>query len=359
MFPGAILGLLIIIASLLFVSKSTFFSHLDHFQTTTGGITSDKVVSTAQSLGFQSQSGTSWIDTFGMSVNFAYSFIWTMWSVELLGELKGANRVRSVFGMFSGSHILMFITYAVGIIWTYNYLGKNFVQSFSWLTLNHPDKLGGDWDFRGASTFFYIPTLNLLIGTILFLCFVGPISQSLFNTILGASRLMLASSFDRVLPSWLGRVNRKGVPYIAIWIGVALSVAVAIGFEISSSLFKLLFWSTFMTLLAMICSTVAATILPWRRKSIYEVSPASQYVWFGIPAITICGFIATAFLVALVIATATLDAFHLFSGSTALVAGITAAVVTVGSAVWFEVAKRYRRSQGLEISAAFQEIPPA
>jgi amino acid transporter len=359
MFPGAILGLLIIIASLLFVSKSTFFSHFDHFQNTTGGITSDKVVSTAQSLGFQSRSGTSWIDTFGMSVNFAYSFIWTMWSVELLGELKGANRVRSVFGMFSGSHILMFITYAVGILWTYSYLGKHFIQSFSWLTLNHPDKLGGDWDFRGASTFFYIPTLNLLVGTILFFCFVGPISQSLFNTILGASRLMLASSFDRVLPSSLGRVNRKGVPHVAIWLGVVLSVAVAIGFEISSSLSKLLFWSTFMTLLAMICSTTAATVLPWRRKAIYEVSPASQYVWFGIPAITICGFVATAFLVALVIATATLDAFHLFSGNTALVAGITAAVVTIGSAVWFEVAKRYRQSQGLEISAAFQEIPPA
>jgi amino acid transporter len=359
MFPGAIIGLLIIIASLLFVSKSTFMHHLDTFQGTVGGINSDQVTSKAASLGFHPGSGTSWTDTIGMSVNFAYLYIWTMWSVELFGELKSANRVRSTFGMFAGSHVLMGITFTVGIIWTYHYVGKHFMQSFSWLVLNHADALGGDWDFRGAATFFYIPFLNLALGIILFLCFIGPVSQSLFNTILGASRLTLASSFDRVLPSWLGRVNRKGVPYISIWLGVALSLAVAIGFEISSNLAKLLFWSTFMTLLAMICTMVAGAILPWRRRRIYEVSPASQYRWFGIPAITICGVIATAFLVFLTIATATLDAFHLFSGSTAVVAAITAGVVTFGSAIGFEIAKRYRQNQGLEITSAFQEIPPA
>jgi amino acid transporter len=359
MFPAAFLGLLMIIGSLLFVSHSTFIDHLNQFQQTTGGISSDKVISTAQSLGFHPKAGYSVEDTIGMAVNFAYVYVWIMWSIELFGEMKSARRVRSVFGMFSGAHILMFLTVMVGIIWTYHYVGRDLMRSFAWMVLNNPDKLGGSWDFRGATTFFYLPVLNLAFGIILFLCFVGPISQSLFNTILGGSRLLLAASFDRVLPSWLGRVNRKGVPYISIWLGVTFSIAVAAAFEFTTKLAELLFWSTFMTLLAMLCTMVAGTTLPWLRRSIYEVSPASSYTVLGLPAITVCGAIATAFIAGTCVATLSLPAFGLLNAGPARASLITAVVVTVASSIGFEIAKRYRRSQGLEITAAFQEIPPA
>jgi amino acid transporter len=360
MMPGAILGLLIIIAGLLFVSKSTFFGHFDHFQRDVGGKPSGSVVSLAKSLGYQQPHGTSWGDTIGMAVEFSYFYIWTMWSIELFGEMKSATRVRSVFGMFAGSHILMFITYLVGFTWAYDYVGVDFMKAFSWLALNHADALGGGWDFRGATTFFYLPTLNILVGIILFLCFVGPTSQSLFNTVLGGSRLLLAASFDRLLPTWFGKVNSKGVPYVSIWVGVALSVVVACTYEITTKITELLFWSTFMTLLAMGLAMLAGALLPYRRKAIYEVSPASQYRWFGVPAITICGTIAFVFIAGLCVATASLeDQFGLFASGPARAGLVTAVVVTVGAAIWYVGIIRYRKSQGLELAAAFREIPPA
>jgi basic amino acid/polyamine antiporter, APA family len=360
MMPGALIGLLIIIVSLLLVSKSTFMGHFDHFQRDAGGQPSGSVVSLAQSLGFDAPTSSNFTDTACMAVEFSYLYIWTMWSIELFGEVKSASRVRSVFGMFAGSHVLMFITYAVGFSWATAYVGQKFMKSFAWLALNNPDKLGGSWDFRGATTFFYIPTLNIVVGVLLFLCFIGPTSQSLFNTILGSSRLLLAASFDRLLPTWLGKVNNRGVPAISIWIGVALSVAVACTYEVTAKLAELLFWSTFMTLLAMALAMLAGMLLPYRRKSIYDVSPASQYTWLGIPAITICGTIAFLFIAGLCIATAGYeDQFGLFKSGAARAGLITALVVTVGSAIWYVAVVRYRRQQGLELSAAFREIPPA
>jgi len=360
MMPGAILGLLIIIVSLLLVSKSTFLGHFDHFQRDAGGKPSGSVVSLAKSLGYTAPSSTDFTDTACMVVNFSYLYVWSMWSIELFGEMKSASRVRSVFGMFAGSHVLMFITYLVGFTWALDYVGPTFMKSFAWLALNHPDQLGGSWDFRGATTFFYLPTLNIVVGIVLFLCFIGPTSQSLFNTILGGSRLLLAASFDRLLPTWFGKVNSKGVPALSIWIGVALSVVVACLYEVTTKIGELLFWSTFMTLIAMALAMLSGMLLPYRRRAIYEVSPASQYTWFGVPAITICGAVAFVFIAGLCLATAGFeDQFGLFKSGAARAGLVTALVVAIGSAIWYVGVVRYRKSQGLELAAAFREIPPA
>jgi len=361
MMPGAILGLVIIAASLLIWNKNTFFSNFDKFQGVVGGKSSGQVEALAAKNGFNAHASTDWTDTVGMSVEFAYLYLWTMWSIELFGEMKSARRVRSVYGMFTGSHILMFITYLVGFTWAYYYVGTKWMKSFAWMALNNSDQLGGGWDFRGAATFFYIPSLNLFLGIVLFLCFVGPASQSLFNTILGSSRLMLAASFDRLLPSWFAKVNSKGVPHVSIWVGVGLSAAVAATYEAWNNIGELLFWSTFMTLIAMAFSMLAGALLPYRMKSVYEVSPASQYKLFGAPLIVICGVISVIFISGLDLAAGLLnDQFGLFkfSNAAARAGAITAGVVTLAAIIWYFVVVSQRKKEGIDVAAAFREIPP-
>jgi basic amino acid/polyamine antiporter, APA family len=361
MMPGAILGLLIIAASLLIWNKNTFFSNFDKFQGVVGGQPSGSVEALAAKNGFNAHASTDWTDTVGMSVEFAYLYLWTMWSIELFGEMKSARRVRTVFGMFTGSHVLMFITYLVGFTWAYYYVGTAWMKSFAYMALNNSDQLGGGWDFRGAATFFYMPSLNLFLGIVLFLCFVGPASQSLFNTILGSSRLMLAASFDRLLPSWLGKVNSKGVPHVSIWLGVGLSAAVAATYEAWNNIGELLFWSTFMTLIAMAFSMLAGVLLPYRMKSVYEVSPASQYKLFGAPLIVVIGLISVVFITGLDLAAGLMNSqFHLFqfSNPAARAGAITAGVVTLASIIWYFVVVSQRKKEGIDVAAAFREIPP-
>jgi len=48
--------------------------------------------------------------------------------------------------------------------------------------------------------------------------------------------------------------------------------------------------------LTFFATTVAAVILPWRRKDLYNASPIASWKIAGIPAITIVGVITGAFL---------------------------------------------------------------
>jgi len=358
MMPGSILGLLIIAASFLFVSKGTFLSNFDEFQGEVGGLPSGDVVATARELGFDPEY-SSFYDTIAMAVNLSFLYVWTIWSSELLGEIKTANRIRSTFTMFAGAGVLQFITFMIGIVWAYHYAGNEFLRSFSWLVLNHPDELGGSWDFRGVPTLFYLPTLNLAVGIILFLCFLGPISQSLFNTQLSASRLLLAMSFDRLLPEWLGRVNRRGVPYVAISLCVGISVALAILVQLVPDLTKLLFWSSWATLLAILLSLIAGIFFPWRYGGrIFEASPSAKYRVGSIPVVAVCGVIGSAFIAMTLIVALLHSGFGLLEGGDARVGLITMIVLLVGFFIAYFAIRRYRERQGIELDYAFKSIPP-
>jgi hypothetical protein len=136
-------------------------------------------------------------------------------------------------------------------------------------------------------------------------------------------------------------------------------VTVACTYEVWSDISELLFWSTFMTLIAMALSMLAGVLLPYRMKSIYDVSPASQYKVGGLPAITVLGTISFLFVGGLALATALLnDQFGLFNSGPARWGLYTAVIVTLVSAIWYFGMVSYRRSEGLDLSAAFREIPP-
>jgi APA family basic amino acid/polyamine antiporter len=358
--PIAILGLVIIVLSMLLTSNGTFFNHFDHFQGVVGGLKSNEVIPKAKELGFHPGSGASLIQTFGVAGLLSAVFPWSMWSVQLMGEIKSASKTKSMFRMFMGSHILVTVTALVGFVWAYHYVGETFMKAFSWMALNNPEILGGGWEFRGVPTFFYLPTLSLFVGILVFIGFAGPISQSLFNTILGPSRMLMAISFDRMLPAAFGKVNRKGVPHIAIWFLIGLCIAWTFAAELDSNILNIFFWGVFMTIIALLIAMIAGTVMPSTRKAIYAVAPAAQYRFLGVPLITVLGLIAGLGLAGIA-ADLLLDkeAFGLLEPGPARVgmfAALGAVVVCLGG---FELTARYRASRGILVQHAFEEIPPA
>ena len=126
--------------------------------------------------------------------------------------------------------------YLIAFVWTYAYVGQPLMGSFSFLAFGHSTVLGGGWAFRGVQSFFLIPSLNVVLAILIFLGFLGPISQSMFNTTLASSRIYLSQSFDRVLPAWMGQVNKRGAPANAIWFGTGISIVLSVLFLFRPSL---------------------------------------------------------------------------------------------------------------------------
>jgi APA family basic amino acid/polyamine antiporter len=358
MMPLAIGGVVLLLVTYVAFSHKTFINHFNSFQAHVGGLPAQDVISKAHALGFRAtQSG--WFDTLAFAVGLAGFYVWTTWSAELLGEIKQASQLRTSFSMYAGAGILQFITFAIGLGGAYWYFGRNWLQSMSWLTVNHPTALGGSWDFRGVSTLFYIPSLNIVFGVVLFLCFLAPTAQSLFNPTLCSSRLLLAMSFDRVLPDWFGEVNGKGVPSNAIWFCSIIAMLLTVAIQFETRISEVWFWASFATFLGLFGSLIAGTIFPYRQRSIYDVSPGAPLRVLGIPAITFFGVISAVCILGVLVVNLAAPGFGMLAGGSARWGLVTMIVAYVLFAIFYFVMKSVRAREGIDVSLAFKVIPRA
>ncbi len=104
-------------------------------------------------------------------------------------------------------------------------------------------------------------------------------------------------------------------------------------------------------------STVAAILLPFIKRDLYEASPIAKYKVFGIPLISVAGVIFGAFLFFLLYQWL-IDPNELYgigyrNTSSMIYMGamyLLALVIYVGF-------KAYRRRQGIDINKIYDEIP--
>ena len=100
-------------------------------------------------------------------------------------------------------------------------------------------------------------------------------------------------------------------------------------------------------------SSLAAAVLPWRKKQMYQNSPVARYTVLGIPLITVAGGITAAFI-----------GWNLFQWIKDDVYAInnTQSLFYMGglytlAAVVYLVAKYSRKRQGVDLTAIHAEIP--
>jgi hypothetical protein len=103
-----------------------------------------------------------------------------------------------------------------------------------------------------------------------------------------------------------------------------------------------------------VITALAGALLPYRAKAVYEASPGAQYRIGGLPMVTVVGVIGAIVGAVMVLMFAFSDAFGL---NTPLAREVVIGVLVV-AIIWYWVAKSYQKSQGIDVSYAFKEIPP-
>ncbi|MGI0085537.1 MAG: hypothetical protein ACREBQ_10685, partial [Nitrososphaerales archaeon] len=165
-------------------------------------------------------------------------------------------------------------------------------------------------------------------------------------------------SLDRVLPDKLAYVNpRTHSPIVAL-------IVSAIGCE--SFLYLIIYHSSstsyfstagLATQIAYVLISVTAILFPFRKKAIFNASPAAKYKIAGFPILSIAGILAL--IVNLFIAWIFIEgppmgflSFYSLS-SFSFVIGIFAACFAVYWIAW-----AIRKIQKIDLSLTFAEIPP-
>ncbi len=352
------LAILLIAIGWIVVAHSTFIAHFNRFEHAVGGLTSSQVISKAAALGYHQHVPFSWGNTLALTALLGIgSYLSCMWQTELLGEMKSARNLGRLFGSMMGAAVMLTVTYLIAFVWTQSYVGQPLMGSFSFLAFGHSTVLGGGWAFRGVQSFFLIPFLNVVLAILIFLGFLGPISQSMFNTTLASSRIYLSQSFDRVLPAWMGDVNKRGAPAHAIWFGTAVSVVLAVVFSFRPTLTEALAAGYMFLTIALMWSLLGAILFPYRMKETYEASPASRFKIGGVPLVSILGVLGFAFMIFTIVEFLTQSAFGILASS-AVVSWVTAGVLVVATLIYYFAISAVRKRAGIDLRWAFRSVPP-
>jgi amino acid transporter len=176
---------------------------------------------------------------------------------------------------------------------------------------------------------------------------------------LSSTRVIFAAAFDRVLPSWAANISAKRrVPYGALVLMIVPSIVISAIYAYKPSFTSVFLDATAVLALTFFATTVAAIILPWRRKDLYEASPIANYKVAGIPAITVVGVITGAFLLFMLwewsFNSADLYGTTFSSTPNSVYYFLATYIVAV---VIYVVARIVRKRQGIDLARIHHEIP--
>ena len=291
------------------------------------------------------------------------SLQWATYSSQQNGEIKSAGSFRDQLFIIVGSLVLTGVLLAVLAFVLENTVGTQFLYvagSGYWSGVGEATLAGSYlWPNIIATALANNPIVTLLIA----FGFILNGHQIVHNCYIGMTRVMVAMSFDRLLPEWVSRVSERlhtpvnahvvyfiaSIPVIWLYNNFAYGEG-----DNAVSWTSLTLGVTFACGYVFVATALAGALLPFRAKAAYEASPGSAYTIGGMPLVTAVGLIGAAFGVVFLYLFLTNDQLGLTSQLAYTVVG----GVLLFSAAWYLVAKQLRRSSGINVDYAFKEIPP-
>ena len=371
-----LVGLAVVILLLLFASPNDFQSAFNREATSLFGAPANAYQATIDAAG---KGGFAAKDFgyFAIGPMFlllpwlAFYLLWPNWGATLYGEVRGAKDIRKPFwSMFWGLWVTVALV-AVLVILIVKTMGWNFYQSANaayWNSIfavpNAPAPPVPIWPypvmFAGwlVDNHFFQAVLIVVMG----LWFFGW-AGTLF---LSSTRVIFAAAFDRVLPSWAANISAKRrVPYGALVLMIVPSIVISAIYAYKPSFAAVFLDATAVLALTFFATCVAAIILPWRRKDLYDASPIASYKIAGIPAISVVGVISALFLL-FMLWEWSFNSANLYGTSFSATANgsgpagysvyyfVATYVVAI---VIYVVARVVRKRQGIDLTRIHHEIP--
>jgi APA family basic amino acid/polyamine antiporter len=359
-------GLLVMLGLLLFFSHQDF---VNAFNTEAGklfGATGNAYQATIAAAKTGGTSGVGF-GTFGITSTalllpfLAFYLLWPVWGATLYGEVRGAKEYRKVFSaMFWGlwvtvalvAVIILLIVKTIG--WDF-YYAANASYWNSIFVAGSPAPPVGIWPYP-------VMLAGWLVGNHLFQALLIAVMGLWFfgwagTLFLSSTRVIFAAAFDRVLPEWAANISAKRrVPYGSLILMIVPSLVVSAIWAYRPSFQGIFLWATGVIAITFLGTVIAAAIMPWRRKDIFENSPIARFKVAGIPVITITGVVSAIFIV-FMLAEWSFNAVYGTSFSLNASSPIYFLVTYLVAIAIYVVARVVRKRQGIDLARIHREIP--
>ncbi|MGE5071995.1 MAG: amino acid permease [Anaerolineae bacterium] len=294
-FWGGLVGLALVCLLLLFGNSATFQANFNELAPIFGAQAGDTYSATlAAGEAAGTVAGPLWPLAIPVSLALVpmltFFNLWPNWGSTLYGEVRGASDYkRNFWGMAAAiivttvGALVLFALIAKGIGWDfYNKANGAFWNyTFGYTTDTPPLPI---WPYPALFAAFMVKSrfVQFLVVLLMSLWWFGW-SGTLF---LSSTRVIFAASIDRMLPEWVSRIEpRTKTPFNALLLMVVPSIIVSILYAYNIfGMRSLALDATVVIAITFLGSTIAATIMPWRAKDVYDGSPISKYkvpTWLG------------------------------------------------------------------------------
>jgi amino acid transporter len=344
----AILSIVIAII-LLFACGNAFPQAWNSFVTKSGsGLKYNDVIQKAASLGLHTNVSFSMAATLAMMPFAFWSVGFCQGSAQIGGEVKHSAKtqyIAMVIAVLVNGLVLALMGIAL-----MRAAGLNFITSLGFLNFEHASVLGLKVQ-PYYNLMASVLTKNIFVVILIGIGYVAWAINGTPLSMLQATRYMLAWSFDRVTPPKLAEVSDKyhtpvyGIILCAVMGEVSLII---LTFVAQASLLSALVAQ----IVAYMLVAIAGIIFPYKMKEVYKSSIKKEI--FGIPLITISGIGMFAFLALMLYYFMRYSAFGANSPVSLIICGI---IFGLG-AIYYFVYKYIQKKNNIDISKAYEEIPP-
>ena len=285
------------------------------------------------------------------------SLQWATYSVQQGGEIKGARVFKNQMFIIVGSMIAVGIVLAL-LAWAQERaVGTEFFNavshSYYYLVSASGDGVGSVLPFPGMFAIVISP--NPIITILVAVSFMLASLQITCNCYIGMTRILVGMSLDRTLPAWVSKISpRFRSPANAHWLYLALSIPVILGYNYWGQWYTMTLGVTLSCGYVFVISCLAAALLPYRAKALYEASPGAKYTLGGFPLVTIFGVIGFIFGLWAIVMFLTNANYGLKGTTPYIVVGGVFIVCLIG----YWIGRAYNKGKGIDVNYAFLEVPP-
>jgi amino acid transporter len=296
--------------------------------------------------------------------------LWPNWGATLYGEVRGATDYKR---NFSGMAWALVVTTALGILF---FLGINKTIGWDFYVQGNAAWWNYAWGFTtevppmpvwpNPAMLAVFLTDNRLVQIVVLLLMSTWWFGWAGTLFLSSTRVIFAAAFDRLLPEKAAELNKNGTPVNAMLLMILPAILVSGMYAYDIAGFKSITLAATQGIAIMYFGTaIAAIILPFKKKALFEASPIANMKVAGIPLITVAGVIFASFLGFLLVEWM-FDPWLNSGGEGAGLYGISfkntnSIVFLVGcyilSAAIYYGFKARRKSEGIDLDKVQAEIP--
>ncbi len=346
----AICAISIVVAILILLfGGGSFQANWDAIVAAKGGLSYQSVIDTARAQGFNPETPFSLGATLAMMPMVFWIVGFFNGSPQIGGEVKRARStqfISQVVAVLVNGGVVALIALLLS-----SKIGMHFLNSLGFLWFNHGDLLGlgvqPDFNFLVNIIARSIPVAGLLGIAYIFWATNGTPNIIAFIT-----RTLLAYSFDRMAPDWMGEVSDKTHTPVKAIIFTAAMGFVAIVIIISVKEASLLS-SMMAQMFAYLILSVAAIVFPYKMPKLWQSQTSARKVG-GIPLLTITGVVSVVFILLM---SYFFGFYKVFGANTPLSLSVVALTIII-SAVYYYIYRSVQKSRGVDVDLAFKEIPP-